>query len=295
YFVLTPISTGTLGNGTVPGFIESNNITKSDENEMFLAPQEATSEFRPGNSTTEVLKSYEHKFVNNSPKAYGQSRGNETASPHHPLQPKKHESSTKKPPLVVISITQMNNMLVKRHSGPNNSLAPRWGSNVDRELRDARNKIKNAALVKKDDTLYAPLYHNLSIFKRSYELMEQTLKVYIYSDGDRPIFHQPEAIMEGVYASEGWFMKLMETSHRFLTKDPTKAHLFYLAFSSRILQQKLYVRDSHSRRNLVKYLRDYIDLIVSSYPFWNRTRGSDHFFTACHDWVCDLSLKRGVR
>lgn len=124
--------------------------------------------------------------------------------------------------------------------------------------------------------------------------MEQTLKVYIYSDGDRPIFHQPEAIMEGVYASEGWFMKLMESSHRFLTKDPTKAHLFYLAFSSRILQQKLYVRDSHSRKNLVKYLRDHIDFIISSYPFWNRTRGSDHFFTACHDWVCDLSLKRST-
>lgn len=37
---------------------------------------------------------------------------------------------------------------------------------MDRELKDARNKIKNAALVKKDNTLYAPLYHNLSIFKR---------------------------------------------------------------------------------------------------------------------------------
>lgn len=117
--------------------------------------------------------------------------------------------------------------------------------------------------------------------------MEQTLKVYVYSEGDRPIFHQPEAIMEGVYASEGWFMKQMESSSRFLTKDPTKAHLFYLAFSSRILQQKLYVRESHRRTNLVKYLRDYIDLIVSNYPFWNRTSGSDHFFTACHDWVRD--------
>lgn len=116
--------------------------------------------------------------------------------------------------------------------------------------------------------------------------MEKTLKVYVYSEGDRPIFHQPEAIMEGLYASEGWFMKLMERSQKFLTKDPTKAHLFYLAFSSRILQQKLYVRDSHRRRNLVNYLRNYIDLIVSKYPFWNRTRGSDHFFTACHDWVC---------
>ncbi|CAH8270802.1 unnamed protein product [Arabidopsis lyrata] len=115
--------------------------------------------------------------------------------------------------------------------------------------------------------------------------MEQTLKVYIYSEGDRPIFHQPEAIMEGIYASEGWFMKLMESNHRFLTKDPNIAHLFYLPFSTRILQQKLYVHDSHSRRNLVKYLKNYLDLIASNYPFWNRTRGSDHFFTACHDWA----------
>lgn len=132
YFEITPISIGSRGNSTVSGFIEPSDITKSDENEMFLAPQEATSDFRPRNSTTEVLnnspEAYEHKFLNNSPKAYGQSRGNETANSHHPLQPKipqsnkKHERSTKKPPLVVMSITQMNNMLLKRHSDPNNSV-----------------------------------------------------------------------------------------------------------------------------------------------------------------------------
>lgn len=132
YFEITPISIGSLGNSTVSGFIEASDITKSDENEMFLAPQEATSDFRPRNSTTEVLnnspKAYEHKFLNNSPKAYGESRGNETANSHHPLQPKipqsnkKHERSTKKPPLVVMSIAQMNNMLLKRHSDPNSSV-----------------------------------------------------------------------------------------------------------------------------------------------------------------------------
>ncbi|CAH2073026.1 unnamed protein product [Thlaspi arvense] len=292
YFELTPFSIVSPNNGTVTKAREPNDVNKSAENETFLASPEASSGFRPRNDTAEDLKSFEHKFVNDSPKASGQSRGNATASSLPSLPPKipqsnkkHHERSTKKPPLVVISITQMNNMILKRHSDPHNSLAPRWGSKVDKELETARNQIKNAAFVKKDDTLYAPLYHNLSIFKRSYELMEQNLKVYVYSEGDRPIFHQPEAIMEGVYASEGWFMKLMESSHRFLTKDPTKAHLFYLAFSSRILQQKLYVRESHRRRNLVKYLRDYIDLIVSNYPFWNRTRGSDHFFTACHDWA----------
>ncbi|KAL1202216.1 putative glycosyltransferase [Cardamine amara subsp. amara] len=294
YLELSPLSIVLPGNGTVSELRESNDTTKSVENETFLASQEAPSVLKPYNSSTEVLKSFEDKFLNNSPKTEtsGQSRGNKTASSPHSLQPKipqirkKHRQRIiKKPPLVVISITQMNNMILKRHSDPNNSLAPRWGSKVDKELKTARDKIKNAALVKKDDSLYAPLYHNISIFKRSYELMERTLKVYVYSEGDRPIFHQPEAIMDGVYASEGWFMKLMESSHRFLTKDPTKAHLFYLPFSSRILQQKLYVTDSHNRRNLVKYLRNYIDLIASNYPFWNRTRGSDHFFTACHDWA----------
>uniref|UniRef100_A0A1J3CHF2 Putative glycosyltransferase n=1 Tax=Noccaea caerulescens TaxID=107243 RepID=A0A1J3CHF2_NOCCA len=291
YFELTPIFIVSPGNGTVFRVTESNNITKSAENETFLASQEASTGFKPFNSSA-VFKNLEHKFLNDSPKASGQDRGNETSSSLHSLPPKipqsnkKHEKrSTKKRPLVVISITQMNNMIMKRHSDPNNSLAPKWGSKVDKDLKTARNNIKNADLVKKDDTLYAPLYHNLSTFKRSYELMEQTLKVYVYSEGDRPIFHQPEAIMEGIYASEGWFMKQMESSSRFLTKDPTKAHLFYLAFSSRILQQKLYVRESHRRTNLVKYLRDYIDLIVSNYPFWNRTSGSDHFFTACHDWA----------
>ncbi|VVB14142.1 unnamed protein product [Arabis nemorensis] len=294
YFELTPISIVSPRNGTVSQFRETNNITKSAENQTSLAYQEPSSGFEPRNSsTTEVLKSLEHKFLNDSPKSEPseQSRGNDTANSLHSLQPKipqrkkNHERSTKKSPLVVVSISQMNNMILKRHSDPNNSLAPRWGSKVDKELKTARNKIKNSELVKKDDTLYAPLYHNLSIFKRSYELMEQTLKVYVYSEGDRPIFHQPEAIMDGMYASEGWFMKLMESSQKLLTKDPTKAHLFYLAFSSRILQQKLYVRDSHRRINLVKHLRNYIDLIVSKYPFWNRTRGSDHFFTACHDWA----------
>lgn len=40
--------------------------------------------------------------------------------------------------------------------------------------------------------------------------MENMLKVYIYQDGDRPIFHEP--LLDGIYASEGWFMKLMEAN-----------------------------------------------------------------------------------
>lgn len=118
---------------------------------------------------------------------------------------------------------------------------------------------------------------------RSYELMERVLKVYIYKDGPKPLFHTPE--LGGIYASEGWFMKLMEENRHFVTKDPTKAHLFYMAYSSRQLRAHLYVADSHTSKPLSIFLRSYVNMIAAKYPFWNRTRGADHFLVACHDWV----------
>lgn len=113
--------------------------------------------------------------------------------------------------------------------------------------------------------------------------MERVLKVYVYKDGQRPIYHNP--IMKGLYASEGWFMKLMESNKRFVVKDPKKAHLFYMPFSSRMLEYTLYVRNSHNRTNLRQHLKEYAENLASKYPFWNRTGGSDHFLVACHDWV----------
>lgn len=119
----------------------------------------------------------------------------------------------------------------------------------------------------------------------SYELMEKTLKVYIYKEGEKPIFHQPEPVLRGIYASEGWFMRNMQESKHFVTKNSKKAHLFYIPFSSRILELNLYVPGPHSKRKLVQYLKNYIDMIAGRYNFWNRTGGSDHFVVACHDWV----------
>lgn len=113
--------------------------------------------------------------------------------------------------------------------------------------------------------------------------MEKMLKVFVYPDGDTPIFHEP--LLEGIYASEGWFMKSMEGNKQFTTQDPEKAHLFYIPFSSRLLQLTLYVRNSHKRSNLIEYMKNYVDVIAGKYPFWNRTNGTDHFVVACHDWV----------
>ncbi|CAN8252308.1 unnamed protein product [Cochlearia groenlandica] len=185
----------------------------------------------------------------------------------------------------VMSISEMSKQL-RQNRISHNRLAkkPKWVTKPDLELLQAKHEIENAPIDEKDPLLFAPLYRNVSMFKRSYELMEKMLRVYVYKEGDRPIMHSP--ILRGIYASEGWFMKTMETNgNRFVTKDAAKAHLFYLPFSSRMLEVTLYVQDSHSHRNLIKYLKEYIDFISARYTFWNRTSGADHFLGACHDWA----------
>lgn len=113
--------------------------------------------------------------------------------------------------------------------------------------------------------------------------MESMLKVYVYKEGEKPVFHQPKT--RGIYASEGWFMKLMEGNKKFVVRDPRKAHLFYLPFSSQRLRSVLEDQKLQSHKDLEKILKSYIALIAGKYRFWNRTQGADHFLVACHDWV----------
>ncbi|KAL5228451.1 hypothetical protein ABZP36_016716 [Zizania latifolia] len=160
--------------------------------------------------------------------------------------------------------------------------APLWSTAADEELIYAKKEITNAPLVSNDPDLYAPLFRNVSVFRRSYELMEKLLKVFIYHDGSKPIFHSPE--LKGIYASEGWFMKLMEGNQNFVVRDPNRAHLFYLPYSSRQLEHNLYVPGSNTIEPLSIFIKNYINLISAKLPYWNRTKGADHFFVACHDW-----------
>ncbi|XXG43056.1 hypothetical protein AAC387_Pa01g3180 [Persea americana] len=170
----------------------------------------------------------------------------------------------------------------RKGSRPSRREKPALSLSPDQELLYAKKEIESAPIVTNDPDLHAPIFRNVSAFKRSYELMEKLLKVYIYKDGARPIFHTPQ--LRGIYASEGWFMKLMEENKQFVVKDPNKAHLFYLPYSARQLELALYVPNSHNMRPLLLFLKDYINTISAKYPFWNRTRGSDHFLVACHDW-----------
>ncbi|KAL1834629.1 hypothetical protein ACET3Z_004280 [Daucus carota] len=209
----------------------------------------------------------------------------------------------------VLSISDMKDLLHENRAS-SYSMEPLWSSAVDSKILEAKLQIVNAPIIKDDPSLYAPIYRNVSMFRRSYEIMEQTLKVYVYKEGKRPIFHNPQPVLTGIYASEGWFMKLLEGNKQYVTNNPDEAQLFYLPFSSRMLEETLYVRDSHSHANLIKYLEDYLDLVIAKYPFWNRTGGADHFLVACHDWapaetrkrlnnctkaLCNADIKEGFR
>ncbi|KAL5729083.1 hypothetical protein ACHQM5_002084 [Ranunculus cassubicifolius] len=185
-------------------------------------------------------------------------------------------------PSAVTTILDMNLLLFKSHTS-SHSMIPKWPSKRDQEILSARSLIENAPIIKQDKQLYGSVFRNVSMFKRSYELMEKTLKVYVYKEGAQPVFHRPET--KGIYASEGWFMKLMEGNHHFTVTDPAKAHLFYFPFSTRRLEQFMYVPNSHSSRNLIAYLKSYLDVISTKYPYWNRTMGADHFLVGCHDWT----------
>ncbi|XP_059638180.1 probable glycosyltransferase At5g25310 [Cornus florida] len=188
----------------------------------------------------------------------------------------KEESGVK-----TISIYEMNLLLIQS-SVYSNSMRPRWSSARDRQLLDARLQIVKAPIIRNAPGLHASLFRNLSMFKRSYEIMERTLKVYIYR-GEKPIFHEP--YLRGIYASEGWFMKLIEGNKKFVVRDPTKAHLFYFPFSSLKLRLALNEPKFASKRDLEKYLKHYVDMIAGKYRFWNRTGGADHFSVSCHDWA----------
>ncbi|KAL5074125.1 hypothetical protein RYX36_013109 [Vicia faba] len=204
------------------------------------------------------------------------------------ILPKENKNSPVKV-LETMSISEMDKLLLQNYASYR-SMRPRWSSEVDQELLQARFEIENAPVVTDLGNLYAPLFRNVSMFKRSYELMEKTLKVYVYREGSKPIMHSPYLL--GIYASEGWFMRLMEANKAFLTKDAKKAHLFYLPFSSRMLEETLYDQNSHSHRNLRQYLNNYVDTIAGKHRFWNRTGGADHFLVACHDWAPSETKQR---
>lgn len=229
----------------------------------------------------ETLPVNKHTYLfKNVPSPY---KSNSTSIGHLTMRGRRRGRRREQEPMLV---SEMNSLLLQSIAS-SRPMKPRWSSARDRELLSAKLQINNAPAIRSTPELYGSVFRNISIFKRSYELMESILKVYIYKEGEKPIFHQPN--LRGIYASEGWFIKLMEGNKQFVVRDPRKAHLFFLPFSSQILRTILYKDSSSSWKNLEKYLKNYLDLIRGKYRFWDRTDGADHFLVGCHDWALKLT------
>ncbi|KAF9592748.1 hypothetical protein IFM89_017318, partial [Coptis chinensis] len=132
------------------------------------------------------------------------------------------------------------------------------------------------------------VYRNPGAFYQSYLEMEKRFKVYVYEEGNRPIVHGGPC--KDIYTSEGRFIHEMELRNtRFTTKDARRAHVHFMPFSVSMMVQFMYQPNSMDKSSLLQFVSDYVRVISTKYPFWNRTQGADHFMLSCHDWGPEAS------
>lgn len=113
--------------------------------------------------------------------------------------------------------------------------------------------------------------------------MERRLKVYVYIEGELPIVH--DGPCKDIYTIEGRFINEIENgARRFKTKDPNNAHVYFMPFSVTRMVKYLYKPMTYNVTPLRHFVSDYVNVISTKYPFWNRTQGADHFMLSCHDW-----------
>ncbi|KAJ7957117.1 Exostosin-like [Quillaja saponaria] len=161
---------------------------------------------------------------------------------------------------------------------------------IEANLAKARSTIKEAALVRNltsthEDPEYVPqgpIYRNANAFHRSYLEMERLFKIYIYEEGEPPMFH--DGPCKSIYSTEGRFIHEMEKGRFYRTKDPDQAYAYFLPFSVVMMVEHLYIPGSHEIHAIGRAMIDYIHIISNKHPFWNRSLGADHFMLSCHDW-----------
>ncbi|ESQ40291.1 hypothetical protein EUTSA_v10016080mg [Eutrema salsugineum] len=192
-----------------------------------------------------------------------------------------------------INITSASNNVTSTASSE--QIKKRVMSNLEKiefELQKARVAIKAASMDDPvDDPDYVPLgpmYWNAKVFHRSYLEMEKQFKIFVYKEGEPPLFH--DGPCKSIYSMEGNFIYEMETDTRFRTNNPDKAHAFYLPLSVVKMVRYVYVSNSHDFSPIRKTVRDYIDLVSDKYSYWNRSIGADHFILSCHDWGPEASF-----
>lgn len=112
--------------------------------------------------------------------------------------------------------------------------------------------------------------------------MEKRLKVWVYREGEVPLFHL--APTKSIYSTEG---HVMEELHRsgMAASHPDEANAFFLPVSVSNIVHYLYEgKGDYDRGRLQRVVEDYVRVVANKYPYWNRSSGGDHFIVSCHDW-----------
>lgn len=124
--------------------------------------------------------------------------------------------------------------------------------------------------------------------------MLKRFKIWVYKEGEQPLVH--DGPVNNKYAIEGQFIDEMDMGNKspFRASLPEQAHLFLLPFSvSKVIRYVYKPRRSRSDYDpgrLQRLVEDYINIVANKYPYWNRSKGADHFLVSCHDWVGPHSL-----
>ncbi|XP_012089599.2 probable glycosyltransferase At3g07620 [Jatropha curcas] len=126
------------------------------------------------------------------------------------------------------------------------------------------------------------IYRNFCAFHRSYMLMEKLFKIFVYEEGEPPLFHYGPC--KNIYSTEGLFLSLMETNTKFRTFNPHEAVAYFLPFSVVMIIEHLFHPVIRDKAVLERTIVDYVRIISHNHPFWNTSHGADHFMLSCHDW-----------
>ncbi|KAL3655840.1 hypothetical protein CASFOL_000236 [Castilleja foliolosa] len=151
-------------------------------------------------------------------------------------------------------------------------------------IRKASSMRNKSVIIGKNDILSPAIYRNPSAFLQSYTEMERRFKVYVYQEGEPPMVH--DGPCKDIYTSEGRFIHEMEHgNNRFRTTNAKDSHVYFLPFSITWMVKYLYKPNTYDISPLKLFVSDYVNLISTKHPFWNRTQGADHFMISCHDWA----------
>ncbi|XP_038683057.1 probable glycosyltransferase At5g03795 [Tripterygium wilfordii] len=130
-----------------------------------------------------------------------------------------------------------------------------------------------------DSEIFDEVFLYPDVFLHNYALMEEHFKIFVYPKKDEEIFYYNERNIHGMFSSELFFHYSLLVADRFATCDESEANMFFIPLTwFQILGKGVYANGEN-----------YVWYLINEYPYWNRTKGLDHFFVTCHDTGARLS------